>query len=71
MEIKEMKEQFKELVGLLRQSEMQRKEVEKELKLREQAVSIALASSASVRSATSIQVFLIHQIKVQNFQKKQ
>lgn len=47
MEIKEMKEQFKELVGLLRQSEVQRKEVEKELKLREQAVSIALATSAS------------------------
>ncbi|XP_057986870.1 kinesin-like protein KIN-4A isoform X2 [Hevea brasiliensis] len=47
MEIKEMKEQFKELVGLLRQSEVQRKEVEKELKLREQAISIALATSAS------------------------
>ncbi|KAB1220174.1 Kinesin-like protein KIF21B [Morella rubra] len=47
MEIKEMKEQLKELVGLLRQSETRRKEVEKELKLREQAVSIALATSAS------------------------
>ncbi|KAF2324348.1 hypothetical protein GH714_012721 [Hevea brasiliensis] len=47
MEIKEMKEQFKELVGLLRQSEVQRKEVEEELKLREQAVSIALATSAT------------------------
>lgn len=44
-----MKEQLKELVGLLRQSEVRRKEVEKELKLREQAVAIALASSASVR----------------------
>ena len=44
-----MKEQLKELVGLLRQSELQRKEVEKELKLREQAVAIALANSASVR----------------------
>jgi len=49
LEIKEMKEQLKELVGLLRQSEIRRKEVEKELKLREQAVAIALATSASVR----------------------
>ncbi|XP_044510092.1 kinesin-like protein KIN-4A isoform X2 [Mangifera indica] len=47
VETKEMKEQLKELVGLLRQSEVRRKEVEKELKLREQAVAIALASSAS------------------------
>ncbi|GLT58900.1 hypothetical protein SLA2020_317590 [Shorea laevis] len=47
IEIKEMKEQLKELVGLLRQSELRRKEVEKELKLREQAVAIALATSAS------------------------
>ncbi|CAK7347504.1 unnamed protein product [Dovyalis caffra] len=47
MEIKEMKEQFKELVGLLRQSEAQRKEVEKELKLREQALAVALATAAS------------------------
>lgn len=44
-----MKEQLKELVGMLRQSEVRRKEVEKELKLREQAVAIALATSASVR----------------------
>lgn len=49
IEIKEMKEQLKELVGLLRQSEVRRKEVEKELKLREQAVAITLATSASVR----------------------
>lgn len=49
VEIKEMKEQLNELVGLLRQSEARRKEVEKELKLREQAVAIALATSASVR----------------------
>ncbi|XP_022768719.1 kinesin-like protein KIN-4A isoform X1 [Durio zibethinus] len=47
MEIKEMKEQLKELVGLLRQSELQRKEVENELKPREQAVAIALATSAT------------------------
>ncbi|KAL6317774.1 hypothetical protein AAG906_030528 [Vitis piasezkii] len=47
LEIKEMKDQLKELVGLLRQSELRRKEVEKELKLREQAVAIALATQAS------------------------
>ncbi|GAB4852240.1 Kinesin-like protein KIN-4A [Ancistrocladus abbreviatus] len=46
-EVKEMKEQLKELVGLLRQSEVRRKEVEKELKLREQAAAIALTSSAA------------------------
>ena len=49
MEIKEMKEQLKELVYLLRQSEAQRKELIKEQKMSEQAVSIALSSSASVR----------------------
>ena len=49
LETREMKEQLKELVGLLRQSETRRKEVEKELKLREKAVAIALASSAPVR----------------------
>ncbi|XWS24204.1 hypothetical protein CRYUN_Cryun28dG0080600 [Craigia yunnanensis] len=47
LEIKEMKEQLRELVGLLRQSELQRKEVENELKLREQAVAFALAKSAT------------------------
>lgn len=49
LEIKEMKDQLKELVGLLRQSEVRRKELEKELKLRDQAVAIALATSAPVR----------------------
>lgn len=49
MEMDEMKEHLKELVGLLRQSETRRKEVEKELKLREQAVATVLATSASVR----------------------
>ncbi|KAG8377564.1 hypothetical protein BUALT_Bualt08G0046200 [Buddleja alternifolia] len=44
IEIKEMKEQMKELVGLLRQSEVRRKEIEKELKLREQAAAVALAT---------------------------
>ncbi|XP_073136616.1 kinesin-like protein KIN-4A [Henckelia pumila] len=41
VEIKEMKDQLKELVGLLRQSEVRRKEVEKELK---HAVAMALAT---------------------------
>ncbi|KAH9625602.1 hypothetical protein KSS87_017077 [Heliosperma pusillum] len=53
-DMKEMKEQLKELVGLLRQSETRRKEVEKELKLREQAMSIALAASASPNSQGSL-----------------
>jgi hypothetical protein len=57
METKEMKEQLTELVGLLRQSETRRKEVEKELKLREQAVAIALATSASVRLCHFVCVF--------------
>ena len=48
LESREMKEQLKELVGLLRQSETRRKEVEKELKVREKAAAIALASSAPV-----------------------
>ncbi|CAN7101866.1 unnamed protein product [Brassica rapa subsp. narinosa] len=45
VEIKEMKDQFKEIVGLLRQSELRRKEAEKEVKLREQAHATSLASS--------------------------
>ncbi|KAL8487529.1 hypothetical protein ACS0TY_024002 [Phlomoides rotata] len=50
-EIKEMKEQIKELVGLLRQSELRRKEVEKELIIcRDQAASIALATPPATNS---------------------
>ncbi|KAJ4900849.1 Kinesin-like protein FRA1 [Raphanus sativus] len=45
VEIKEMKDQFKEIVGLLRQSEMRRKEAEKEVKLREQAHATSIPSS--------------------------
>lgn len=45
IEIKEMKEQLKELVGLLRRSEMRRKEVEYELK---QTVAMALGMPPSV-----------------------
>ncbi|CAJ2640955.1 unnamed protein product [Trifolium pratense] len=47
MEIREMKDQIKELVGLLRQSEMKRKEAEKESKVREQAGTTTLATPAS------------------------
>ncbi|KAI3465322.1 hypothetical protein Pfo_021985 [Paulownia fortunei] len=54
IEIREMKEQMKELVGLLRQSEVRRKEIEKELKLREQAVAIALATPPSGNSLKHI-----------------
>ncbi|KAE8674765.1 Kinesin-like protein FRA1 [Hibiscus syriacus] len=54
MEIKEMKEQLKELVGLLRQSELRRKEVENELKLREQADAVALATAATGNSTNSL-----------------
>ena len=55
-----MEEQLKELVGLLRQSELRRKEVEKELKLREQAIAIALATSASVRVAHTSTLEICH-----------
>ncbi|KAL3840427.1 hypothetical protein ACJIZ3_025018 [Penstemon smallii] len=50
IEIKEMKEQTKELVGLLRQSEIRRKEIEKELKSREQVVPTQLATPPSGKS---------------------
>ncbi|CAL0305811.1 unnamed protein product [Lupinus luteus] len=53
-EIREMKDQIEELVGLLRQSETKRKEVEKELKLREQAVANTLATPASGNSPNSL-----------------
>ncbi|XP_038984123.1 kinesin-like protein KIN-4A isoform X2 [Phoenix dactylifera] len=46
IEIKELKEQLNELIGILRQSEARRKEMEKQQKLREQAVAIALATSS-------------------------
>ncbi|XP_020234162.1 kinesin-like protein KIN-4A isoform X2 [Cajanus cajan] len=53
-EIKEMKDQIKELVGLLRQSEIKRKEAEKELKVREQAVATTLATPTSGNSPNSL-----------------
>ncbi|KAI4337005.1 hypothetical protein L6164_015467 [Bauhinia variegata] len=54
MEIREMKDQIKELVGLLRQSEMKRKEAEKELKLRDETVTTPLDSPASGNSLNSL-----------------
>ncbi|GER40195.1 kinesin-like protein [Striga asiatica] len=50
MEINEMKEQMKEVVGVLRQSELRRKEVEKELKYRDKAAPIAPATPPQVNS---------------------
>ncbi|KAG6406917.1 hypothetical protein SASPL_134534 [Salvia splendens] len=49
-ETKEMKEQIKELIVLLRQSELRRKEVEKELKNKDQAASVAMATTPSAKS---------------------
>ncbi|XP_022034151.1 kinesin-like protein KIN-4A isoform X2 [Helianthus annuus] len=51
LEMKEMEEEF---VGLLRQSELKRKEAEKELKVREQTIAVALASSPSGNSHNSL-----------------
>ncbi|KAK7383166.1 hypothetical protein VNO78_28838 [Psophocarpus tetragonolobus] len=53
-EIREMKDQIKELVGLLRQSESKRKEAEKELKVREQAVTTTLATPTSGNPPNSL-----------------
>ncbi|XP_024461603.1 kinesin-like protein KIN-4A isoform X2 [Populus trichocarpa] len=53
MEIKETKDELNDLLILLRQSEIQRKELLKEQKMREQAVAIAFASSASDSSRSS------------------
>ncbi|EOX91511.1 Mediator complex, subunit Med10 isoform 4 [Theobroma cacao] len=47
LEIKDLKQQLKDLTALLWQSEAQKKELVKEQKMREQAVAIALATSAS------------------------
>ncbi|KAL8252085.1 hypothetical protein R6Q59_035778 [Mikania micrantha] len=51
LHMKEMEEQF---IGILRQSELRRKEIGKELKAREQAVAVTLASSPSVNSYNSL-----------------
>ncbi|CAK7337713.1 unnamed protein product [Dovyalis caffra] len=53
MEIKDTKDQLNDLVILLQQSEIQRKELLKEQNMREQAVAIALATSSSDSSRSS------------------
>lgn len=50
IEVKELKEQLNELVGMLRHSEVRRKEIERQQKLREQAMAIALATATSGNS---------------------
>ncbi|KAF6143958.1 hypothetical protein GIB67_017566 [Kingdonia uniflora] len=57
VEMKERRQEFNELVSRLRQSEARRKEIEKQQKLREQAVAIALATSASGNSHSSLKHF--------------
>ncbi|KAJ7952827.1 Kinesin-like protein [Quillaja saponaria] len=54
MELKNMKEQLQELVTLLQQSEVQRNELVKEQKMREQTIAIALGASATVNSRSSL-----------------
>ncbi|XP_048335456.1 kinesin-like protein KIN-4A [Ziziphus jujuba] len=57
MEIKDMKDQVNELITLLRKSEAQRKELVRDQKAREQAVAIALGTSPSGNSRTSLKHF--------------
>ncbi|OAY70677.1 Kinesin-like protein BC2, partial [Ananas comosus] len=54
IEMKELKEQLNELVGILRHSEARRREVEKQLKLKEQALTSALAASSQANSNGSM-----------------
>ncbi|KAA3457453.1 kinesin-like protein FRA1 [Gossypium australe] len=57
LEIKDLKQQLKDLTALLWQSEAQKKELVKEQMMREQAVAIALATSASGNSRSSSKHF--------------
>ncbi|XVF61223.1 hypothetical protein PTKIN_Ptkin08bG0112700 [Pterospermum kingtungense] len=57
LEIKDLKQQLKDLTALLWQSEAQKKELVKEQKMREQAVAIALATSALGNSRSSSKYF--------------
>lgn len=52
IEIKELKDQLKELVSLLRLSEARRKEMEKQQNLGGQAVAVALPASPPVSSCS-------------------
>ncbi|KAG6470784.1 hypothetical protein ZIOFF_071864 [Zingiber officinale] len=54
IDIKELKEQLNELVSLLRLSEARRKEMEKQQKMREQAVAVPLTTSPSANSNGSL-----------------
>ncbi|KAI8031310.1 Kinesin-like protein KIN-4A [Camellia lanceoleosa] len=58
VEIKEVKDELNLLVTLLQQSEAQRKEIVKEQTFKEQAVAIALATSASGKSSSSCKYFV-------------
>ncbi|KAI9106916.1 hypothetical protein K1719_022444 [Acacia pycnantha] len=58
VDIREMKDQIKELVGLLRQSEIKRKEVEKELKLRDQDFAATLATPPPGNSPNSLKHYV-------------
>lgn len=61
LEIKDLKQQLKDLTALLWKSEAEKKELVKEQKMREQAVVIALATSATVRlSSCSLPFFLFN-----------
>ncbi|KAB2004652.1 hypothetical protein ES319_D11G214100v1 [Gossypium barbadense] len=53
LEIKDLKQQLKDLTALLWKSEAEKKELVKEQKMREQAVVIALATSATGNSRSS------------------
>ncbi|XWS33576.1 hypothetical protein CRYUN_Cryun22dG0095200 [Craigia yunnanensis] len=57
LEIKDLKQQLKDLTALLWQSEAQKKELVMEQKMREQAVAIALVTSASGNSRISSKHF--------------
>ncbi|THG17851.1 hypothetical protein TEA_027576 [Camellia sinensis var. sinensis] len=58
VEIKDVKDELNLLVTLLQQSEAQRKEIVKEQTFKEQAVAIALATSASGESSSSCKYFV-------------
>ncbi|XVF59373.1 hypothetical protein PTKIN_Ptkin07bG0270600 [Pterospermum kingtungense] len=57
LEIKDLKQQLKDLTALLWQSEAQKKELVQQQKMREQAVAIALVTAASGNSRTSSKHF--------------
>ncbi|KAK8673137.1 hypothetical protein V6N13_111491 [Hibiscus sabdariffa] len=57
LEIKDVKQQLKDLTAILWQSEAQKKELVKEQKMREQAVAVALATAATGNSRSSSKHF--------------